>query len=117
MMRRLTMTLALILALSVAMHAQFRRGMLSEATEITLYPLVPPAVLLPRGTVRLEVRNGSGATARLLEPVQERLARQLVDNDDRLEIVSSDGTLRLLAACREDLQQGDRCYAQPRALM
>lgn len=101
MMRRLTVTLAACLALSVALHAQFRRGMFSETTEITLYPLVPPAVLLPRGTVRLEVRNGSGATARILEQVQERLARQLVDNDDRLEIVSSDATLRLLATITE----------------
>src|SRR5215210_3834675 len=101
MTRRLIMTAATVLTLSVALDAQFRRGMLSAGTEITLYPLSPPAVLLPKGTLRLEVRNGSGAAARVLERVQERLARQLADNDQRLEIVDGDGTLRLVATITE----------------
>jgi hypothetical protein len=97
----LTLTLATVLALSAAPDAQFRRGMFSEGTEITLYPLAPPAVLLPRGSVRVEVKNGSGAAARILERVQERLARQLADNDDRLEIVEGDGAMRLVATITE----------------
>src|SRR4051794_33774221 len=97
MTRRFTFTVATLLALTVAVHAQFRRGMLSDSTEITLYPLAPPAVLLPQGTVRLEVRNGSGAAARVLERVQERLARQLADNDERLEVVAGDAALQLVA--------------------
>jgi hypothetical protein len=101
MTRRLALTLTAFLALSVALDAQFRRGMFGDSTEITLYPLEPPAVLLPRATVRLEVRNGSGAAARVLERVQERLARQLADNDERLEIVDGDGTLRLVATITE----------------
>ncbi|MEO5897886.1 MAG: hypothetical protein ABIS06_19540 [Vicinamibacterales bacterium] len=101
MTRRLILTLATVLALSVGLNAQFRRGMFSEGTEITLYPLATPAVLLPKGTVRLEVRNGSGAAARVLERVQERLARQLADNDDRLEIVPGDATLRVVATITE----------------
>jgi len=101
MTRRLILTLATVLALSVALDAQFRRGMFSEGTEITLYPLAPPAVLLPRGSVRVEVKNGSGAAARILERVQERLARQLADNDERLEIVEGDGAMRLVATITE----------------
>ncbi len=101
MTRRLTLTVATFLALTVAIHAQFRRGMLSDSTEITLYPLAPPAVLLPEGTVRLKVRNGSGAAARVLERVQERLARQLADNDERLEIVPGEAALQLVATITE----------------
>src|SRR5215210_4884273 len=76
--------LATALAVTVPLDAQFRKGIFSEGTEITLYPLAPTAVLLPRGSVRVEVKNGSGAGARSLERVQERLARQLADNDERL---------------------------------
>ena len=101
MMRRLTLAVATVVMLSAALDAQFRRGMLSEGTEITLYPLTPPVVLLPKGTVRVEVRNGSGASARVLERVQERLARQLADNDDRLEVVADNAAVRLVATITE----------------
>lgn len=101
MMGRLVLAVVTVVMLSAALDAQFRRGMLSEGTEITLYPLAPPAVLLPKGTVRVEVRNGSGAVARVLERVQERLARQLADNDDRLEIVADEAAVRLVATITE----------------
>lgn len=99
-------TLPLVIALaligtSLATEAQFRRGMLADSTEITLYPVDPPALLLPKATLQLEVRNGSGATARALERVQDRLARQLADNDSRLELVDERGALRLVATVTE----------------
>jgi hypothetical protein len=68
-------------------EAQFRRGMFSESTEITLYPLDVPALLLPAGNVQLDVRNASGGSARIIDRLQDLLGRQLTDNDSRLAVV------------------------------
>jgi hypothetical protein len=68
-------------------EAQFRRGLFSESTEITLYPLDVPALLLPAGNVQIEARNASTASARILERLQDLLSRQLTDNDSRLSVV------------------------------
>jgi hypothetical protein len=70
-----------------ATEAQFRRGLFSESTEITLYPLDLPAMLLPAGNVQVEVRNASGASARIVERLHDLLSRQLTDNDSRLTVV------------------------------
>jgi hypothetical protein len=101
MRRMLPLTCALLVGLSLTSSAQFRRGILADSTEITLYPVESPSVLLPKATLQIEVRNGSGATARALERVQERLARQLADNDSRLDIVAGSGALRLVATLTE----------------
>ena len=95
------MMLVAVTGLAATAEGQFRRGILADSSEITLYPVEPPAVLLPKAMLQLEVRNGSGATARALERVQDRLARQLADNDSRLEIVERSGALRLVATLTE----------------
>lgn len=97
MHRLFPVALVVLLALSPA-DAQFRRGMFAETAEVTLYPLEAPAVLLPKGTVRIDVRNASSASARTLERVKERLARQLADNDERLELTDTDGAAMTLVA-------------------
>src|SRR4029079_18614767 len=77
--------------------AQFRRGILSESTEITLYPLDVPALLLPAGDVHVEVRNASSASARIAGRLQELMGRQIADNDSRLTVVEKDTDLFVTA--------------------
>lgn len=89
------------LAVTATADAQFRRGLFAESAEVTLYPVDAPALLLPKGTVQIDVRNASSATARALERVKERLARQLADNDTRLEVVDRDAALTLVATVTE----------------
>jgi hypothetical protein len=78
---------------TTAVTAQFRRGMFSESTEITLYPLDVPALLLPAGNVQLEVRNASSASARIVERLHDLLGRQLTDNDSRVAVVQKGADL------------------------
>jgi hypothetical protein len=86
--RKSLLTGLLIGALSATgADAQFRRGILSESTEITVYPVDLPALLLPAGNVQVEVRNASGASARIVERLNDLLGRQLGDNDSRLTVV------------------------------
>lgn len=101
MYRLTSAALVTVLLLVVPTDAQFRRGMLAESTEITLYPLEAPAVLLPKGTIQVEVRNASAATARSLGRVKERLARQLADNDARLEVVDGSAAMHMVATLTE----------------
>jgi hypothetical protein len=86
---RVSVVIALALAAvtTTALTAQFRRGIFSESTEITLYPLDVPALLLPAGNVQFEVRNASGASARIVERLHDLLGRQLTDNDSRVSVV------------------------------
>ena len=92
-------TIGVLCATSV--DAQFRRGVFSESTEITLYPVEAPAMLLPPGSVQVESRNASGASARIVERLQDRMARQLGDNDKRLRVVERDGGVVLVATLTE----------------
>jgi hypothetical protein len=87
---RVSALVALVLAAvtTTAVTAQFRRGMFSESTEITLYPLDVPALLLPPGNVQVEIRNASGASARIVERLHDLLGRQLADNDSRVSVVA-----------------------------
>jgi hypothetical protein len=101
MNRLFVLTLVALLGITVAADAQFRRGMFGESTEVTLYPLEAPVVLLPAGTVRIDARNASSASARSLERVKERFARQLADNDDRLDIVDTGAAMTLVATITE----------------
>ena len=98
---RLTTLVTIVLMCVASADAQFRRGLLSEATEITLYPLEPPALLLPAGTIQVEVRNASGASARIAERLRDRITRQMSDNDPRLRIVERDGKVGLVATITE----------------
>jgi hypothetical protein len=88
-------------------EAQFRRGLFSESTEITMYPLDPPAILLPAGNVQVEVRNASGASARIVERLHDLLSRQLTDNDSRLTVVPKGADL-VVAATLIDWKESRR---------
>ena len=99
--RLLTTLLTIVFVCAASVGAQFRRGLFSESTEIMLYPLEAPALLLPAGTVQVELRNASGASSRIAERVQERMTRQLGDNDSRLRLVDRDGKVVLVATITE----------------
>ena len=99
--RLLTTLLTIVVACAASADAQFRRGLFSETTEITVYPLEPPALLLPAGSIQVEVRSSSGASARIVERVQQRITRQLSDNDSRLRIADRDGKVMLVATITE----------------
>jgi hypothetical protein len=98
---RLTAALATlacaVLAATPDAHAQFRRGILSESTEITLYPLDVPTLLLPAGDIHVEVRNASSASARIAARLHELMGRQIADNDSRLTVVEKDTDLFVTA--------------------
>lgn len=86
---------------TAAIDAQFRRGLLAESTEISLSPVVPPAMLLPSGTVELQVRNSSTAPARVVEQVRDMFTNQLRDNDARVRLVETGGDLIVIATVTE----------------
>jgi hypothetical protein len=85
------------LAASTNADAQFRRGILGEGTEITLYPLDVPALLLPAGAVHVDVRNASSASARIVGRLQELMSKQIADNDSRLDVVEKDADVTVVA--------------------
>ena len=91
----------ILIACAVPAAGQFRRGIFSESTEIMLTPIAPPALLLPPGSVELQVRNSSTAPARVVDRVRELLARQLTDNDSRLSIVEKAGDVAIVATLTE----------------
>jgi hypothetical protein len=90
-----------ILVGTAAADAQFRRGLLAESTEISLSPVVPPAVLLPGGTVEVQVRNSSTAPARVVEQVRDMFTNQLRDNDARVRLVDTGGDILVIATVTE----------------
>jgi hypothetical protein len=89
------------LTFGVSAEAQFRRGMFGEATEITLFPIDPPVLLLPAGSVTVSVRNTTGASARIVERLRDLLERQLTDNDARLRIADTGGDVAIVATLTE----------------
>jgi hypothetical protein len=100
-MMRLVWTLLLVGGLAGPADAQFRRGF-GEAREVTLFPIEPPAMLLPsNATVEVVVRNASSAPARIVDRVKELLGRQLTDNDPRLRLADQGGDLVLTATLTE----------------
>lgn len=93
---------ALVLVLAVTpLDAQFRRGILGESTEVMLYPLEVPALLIPAGKVLVDVRNSSTAPARIVERLNESFRRQLAENDARLEVVDSGGDVNVVVTVLE----------------
>ena len=91
--------MALVSALTA--EAQFRRGILAEGREITFFPLDPPALLLPAGSVEVSVRNTSTAPVRIVERLHDLLRRQLIDNDSRLRAVETGGDFVVVATLTE----------------
>ena len=100
-MTRLVWTLLLVAGLAGPADAQFRRGF-GDAREVTLFPIEPPAMLLPsNATVEVVVRNASSAPARIADRVKDLLGRQLTDNDPRLRLADQGGDLVLTATLTE----------------
>ena len=81
--------------------AQFRRGILAESTEITLFPAIPPALLLPAGTFLVEVKNQSTGPARLLTLLDEGITRQIEENDSRLKVAEGKPEIQVVATLTE----------------
>jgi hypothetical protein len=100
-MTRFLLATVLIGLTAASPAAQFRRGIFAESTEIMLAPIAPPALLLPAGTVEFAVRNSSTASARIVERINELLARQLGDNDSRLRVVDKGGDFVITATLTE----------------
>jgi hypothetical protein len=99
-MRSVLVVVALVLFAS-PLGAQFRRGILSESTEVMLYPLEVPALLIPAGKVLVDVRNSSTAPARIVERLNESFRRQLAENDGRLEVVDSGADISVVVTVLE----------------
>jgi hypothetical protein len=81
--------------------AQFRRGILAESTEITLFPAIPPALLLPAGTFQVEVKNQSTGPSRLLAQLDEGITRQISENDSRLQVAEGKPEIQVIATLTE----------------
>ncbi len=109
MKNRFSFAILMILAavFTVPADAQFRRGMLGESTEITVYPLEAPALLLPAGNVQVEVRNASSASARIIQQLHDLMVRQLTDNDSRLHVVDKGADI-VVAATLNDWKESRR---------
>ena len=103
MNRRLLALAFLLLPLTVTpADAQFRRGILAEAREVTLFPVQAPAILLPsNATVEVVVRNASSAPARVVDKMKDLIGRQLTDNDPRLRLAEQKGDIVLTATLTE----------------
>jgi hypothetical protein len=98
---RLVTVAAVFILAGTEADAQFRRGLPASATEINLFPVVPPALLLPAGSFHVEVKNLSTAPDRLLSRLDDAITTQMSDNDRRLEAVESNGQMRVVATLTE----------------
>jgi hypothetical protein len=67
-------------------EAQFSRGIMRDSDSVMLFPIEQPETLLPTGTIRVELKNGSSAPARIIDQLQSGLSRQLAENDSRLRV-------------------------------
>jgi hypothetical protein len=102
MRKRLSiLSIGLVFVCALPAAGQFRRGILAESTEITLTPITPPATLLPPGTVDVQVRNSSTASARVVGRIRDLMTRQLTDNDSRLSIADGNGDIVIVATLIE----------------
>ena len=67
-------------------EAQFNRGIMRDSDSVMLFPISQPEALLPTGTIRVDLKNASGAPSRIIDQLQSGLARQLAENDSRLRV-------------------------------
>lgn len=98
--RLVTVVAAFIIAGTQA-DAQFRRGLPAGPTEIYLFPVIPPALLLPSGSFDVEVKNLSTAPARLLSRLDDVMTSQMSDNDPRLEAAEGNAQMHVVATLTE----------------
>jgi hypothetical protein len=90
-------TFLIAVVCTAPLSGQFRRGILAESKDIMLAPVVPPALLLPAGSIEVQVRNSSTAPARVVDRVRDLLGRQLTDNDTRLTVSEGAGDFIVVA--------------------
>ena len=98
---RLVTVVAVFVLAGTQADAQFRRGLPASPTEISLFPVVPPALLLPAGSFDVEVKNLSTGPARLLSRLDDAITTQMSDNDRRLEAAESNGQMHVVATLTE----------------
>jgi hypothetical protein len=94
---RLVIVVAVFMLAGTQAHAQFRRGLPARPTEITLSPVVPPALLLPAGSFDVEVKNLSTGPARLVSRLDDAITTQMSGNDPRLEAADDNGQMHVIA--------------------
>lgn len=111
---RLVAVVAVFILAGTQADAQFRRGLPAIPTEINLFPVIPPALLLPAGSFDVEVANLSTAPTRLVSHLDDAITTQMSDNDPRLEAAGNSGQVRVVATLTEwthTRRQGKRFVA------
>jgi hypothetical protein len=98
---RLAATLIIVAACHAQADAQFRRGIMSETAEISLFPAIPPTRLLPAGTFQVQVKNQSTGPSRLLTRLDEAITTQLSENDARLREAEAKAEMQITATLTE----------------
>lgn len=98
---RLVTVVAVFVLAGTQANAQFRRGLPATPTEINLFPVVPPALLLPAGSFDVEVKNLSTGPDRVLSRLGDAMKTQMSDNDRRLEAAESNGQMHVVATLTE----------------
>jgi hypothetical protein len=98
---RLVAVVAVFVLAGTQADAQFRRGLPAVPTEINLFPVIPPARLLPAGSFAVEIKNLSTGPARLVPRLDEAITTQMSDNDPRLEAAEGNGQMRVVATLTE----------------
>jgi hypothetical protein len=98
---RLVVAGAMCVLAGTETDAQFRRGVPASTTEISLFPVVAPALLLPAGSFQVEVRNLSTGPARLLSRLDDAITTQMSDNDRRLTAAESNEQMHVVATLTE----------------
>jgi hypothetical protein len=97
---RLVTVVAVFILAGTHADAQLRRGP-RAAIEINLFPVVPPALMLPAGSFDVEVKNLSTVPARLLSRLGDAITTQMSNNDRRLEVAASNGQMQVVATLTE----------------
>jgi hypothetical protein len=124
-MARMTTVPRFLIALAVCAlagteaNAQFRRGMLSESTEINLFPATPPALLLPAGSFQVDIKNQSTGPSRLLARLDEAITRQMSENDSRLRAADGKAEMQVTATLTEwtlNRRRGTRYVSETRQI-
>jgi hypothetical protein len=112
---------ALVICVLAGDHAaaQFRRGILAESAEISLFPAIAPALLLPAGSFAVDVKNQSTGPTRLLSKLDESITRGLEENDNRLEAATAKPDMTVVATLTEwtmNRRRGTRYVSERRQI-
>ena len=83
---RFAVVVAAAVAFSPVAEAQFNRGIMRDSVDVTLFPILTPETLLPTGSFRVDMKNTSSASARIVDELQSGIGRQIAENDARLRV-------------------------------